>query len=57
VFKRSDWDLVYIDTHIDLVASNNQTVGYYRLITTLDGEADDDYFVLEISKDDWEKAL
>jgi hypothetical protein len=57
VFKRSDWDLVYIDTHINLVASNNQIVGSYRLITTLDGEADDDYFVLEISKDDWEKAL
>jgi hypothetical protein len=54
VFQRSDWDLIYIDTRIKLFASNGREVGHYRLISTLDGEIDDDYLVLELSKDDWE---
>lgn len=36
----------YIDTRLHLYAGICK-IGYYRLITTMDGEADDDYFVLE----------
>jgi hypothetical protein len=54
VFKRSDWDLIYIDTRLKLLASNGREIGHYRLISTLDGEIDDDYLVLELSKNDWQ---
>jgi hypothetical protein len=54
VFQRSDWDLVYIDTRLKLLAANGREVGHYRLISTMDGETDDDYLVLDLSKDDWE---
>lgn len=54
VFQRSDWDLIYIDTHLKLLASDGREIGHYRLVSTLDGQIDDDYLVLELSKDDWE---
>ncbi|MGD2182753.1 hypothetical protein [Lusitaniella coriacea] len=54
IFQRSDWDSIYIDTCLKLLASNGREIGHYRLISTLDGEIDDDYLVLELSKDDWE---
>jgi Uma2 family endonuclease len=57
VFKRADWDLIYIDTRIKLLASDGREIGHYRLITTLDGETDDNYLVIEISKANWEKAI
>lgn len=36
----------FIDTRYDLFIGKNK-VGYYRMITTLDGKDDDDYFVLD----------
>jgi hypothetical protein len=54
VFQRSDWDLIYIDTRFKLLTSSGREIGHYRLISTLDGEIDDDYLVLELSKNDWE---
>jgi hypothetical protein len=44
-FKRASWDLVYIDTTLNLLDKDGQEIGYYRLITTLDGEVDDDYLI------------
>ena len=36
----------YIDTRYDLLHGDS-VIGYYRLITLLDGKIDDDYFVFE----------
>jgi hypothetical protein len=46
-FKNSLLSSPYIDTTVDLVA-HGERIGYYRLITMLDGTTDDDYFVIEI---------
>jgi hypothetical protein len=54
VFKSADWDLIHINTCLKLLASNGREIGHYCLITTLEGETDDDYLVLALSKDDWE---
>jgi hypothetical protein len=35
----------YVETRLDLLIAD-QEIGYYRLITRLDGSVDDDYFVL-----------
>lgn len=44
-FKHANWDLVYIDTTLNLLDKDGKEIGYYRLITTLNGEIDDDYLV------------
>ncbi len=36
----------FVDTRFDL-CSGEKVVGYYRLITRLDGESEDDYFVID----------
>ena len=48
----------FVDTRLDLYVQDGsgmyirglRPVGYYRLITRLDGTPDDDYFVIESSK-------
>lgn len=48
VFKNRQLDYEYIDTQLGLYvhrASGELQVGHYRLITTLDGEAVDDYLI------------
>jgi hypothetical protein len=42
---------IYLCTELRLIDSSGQEVGSYRLITTLDGETDDDYLVFDIAKE------
>jgi hypothetical protein len=45
------WGWVYLCTELRLINSSGQEVGSYRLITTLDGETDNDYLVFDIEKE------
>jgi hypothetical protein len=45
------WGWIYLCTELRLIDSSGQAVGSYRLITTLDGETDDDYLVFDIEKE------
>jgi hypothetical protein len=45
------WGWVYLCTELRLQDSSGQEVGSYRLITTLDGETNDDYLVFDIEKE------
>jgi hypothetical protein len=47
---KSCWGWVYLCTELRLKNSSEQEVGSYRLITTLDGDADDEYLVFDIEK-------
>ncbi len=40
----------YVVTQLDLYAPGDEEVGYYRLVTTLEGRVEDDYFVIDRSK-------
>jgi hypothetical protein len=42
---------IYLCTELRLIDSSGQEVGSYRLITTLDGDTDDDYLVFDIEKE------
>ena len=58
VFDHGLLDYPFVDTRLTLHvrdASGSyhrdlRTIGYYRLITLLDGTADDDYFVIDVPK-------
>lgn len=54
-FKCANWDMVYIDTRLDLLTSSRQQIGCYRLITTLDGDVDDDYLIIDCTKAEYEQ--
>jgi hypothetical protein len=45
-FHNANLSYPYIDTRLTLSVKNRE-IGYYRLITFLDGSVDDDYFVLD----------
>ncbi len=45
-FEHSLLSYPFVVTHLRLFR-NEDEVGYYKLITTLDGKVDDDYFVIE----------
>lgn len=47
------WGWVNLYTELRLKDPSGQEVGSYRLITTLDGEPDDDYLVFDIEKEAW----
>ena len=44
-FKHKILGYPFIDTRLDIFFEGD-TIGYYRLISLLDGEPDDDYFVI-----------
>lgn len=55
VFAHDLLDYPFIDTRLqlnvrDLNGLNSLPIGYYRLITLLDGTDDDDYFVIDSPK-------
>lgn len=58
VFEHGILDYPFIETRLELYVQDDsgvcfrdlRPIGYYRLITLLDGTADDDYFVIETSK-------
>ena len=58
VFNHGMLSYPYMDTQIGLYVEdpsyhkNLKPIGHYRLITTLDGKIDDDYFVLEERNED-----
>jgi hypothetical protein len=49
----SDLPYPYIITRLDLHTSRGEAIGQYRLITTLAGEVEDDYLVLDQSKHEY----
>ena len=58
VFNHGILSYPHLDTQIGLYVENPfyhkdlKPIGHYRLITTLDGKIDDDYFVLEEGNED-----
>ena len=55
VFAHERLDYPFVDTKLQLCVrdqsgSHRQPIGNYRLITLLDGTADDDYFVIDFPK-------
>ena len=55
VFAHERLDYPFVDTKLQLCVrdqsgSHRQPIGYYRLITRLDGSVDDDYFVIDHPK-------